>query len=114
MFLNKLNVPFYLDGLSWCHLAWEVLFFNSTPLSFCNLILQNILEPVVTFYDGIEFIEKILDGRQIRCLIKSEGNKKLIEFQKDYETNIVITTIIREVIGDKLIQVGYFLCVIIF
>ena len=52
-------------------------------------------------------MEKILSGRQIRCLIRSEGDKKLIEFQKDYETNIVLTTIIREVIGDKLIQVGY-------
>ena len=87
------------------------IFMNFFQLYF--ILLQFILfattiEPEVTFFDGIEFVEKILDGRQIRCLIKSEGNKKLIEFQKDYENNIVITTIIREVIGDKLIQVRNF------
>ena len=82
-------------------------FFFSSTLFLCNLFATKI-EPEVTFFDGIEFVEKILDGRQIRCLIKSEGNKKLIEFQKDYENNIVITTIIREVIGDKLIQVRNF------
>lgn len=63
------------------------------------------IEPVISFYDGVEFEETILDGRKIKCLIKTEGEKKLIEFQKDLNTNNVLTTIIREVIGEKLIQV---------
>jgi hypothetical protein len=40
----------------------------------------------------------------MRCLIKTEGDKKLIEFQKDFDTGNIITTIIRETIGEKLVQ----------
>lgn len=65
---------------------------------------SSLREPVISFYDGVEFEETILDGRKIKCLIKTEGEKKLIEFQKDLNTNNVLTTIIREVIGEKLIQ----------
>ena len=61
---------------------------------------------MITFIDGVEFEEIVLDGRKMKCLIKTEGDKKLIEFQKDANTNQVLTTIIREVISDKLIQVN--------
>ncbi len=68
-----------------------------------NFLIQT--EPEIHFKDDEEFEETVLNDKKIKCLIKTEGENKIIEFQKDFETGHVLTTIIREVIGDKLIQV---------
>jgi hypothetical protein len=81
---------------------------NLLALNFSSSIMHEFLletEPEICFKDGEEFEETVLNDKKIKCLIKTEGENKLIEFQKDYETGQVLTTIIREVIGDKLIQV---------
>jgi hypothetical protein len=57
----------------------------------------------ISWVDGVEFDEVTLDGRKSKTLIKLEGEDKLVQVQKDGDT--IITTITREIVNDKLVQV---------
>jgi len=57
----------------------------------------------ISFTDGVEFDETTLDGRQAKSTVKSEGADKLVHIQRD-QSGKLVTTIVREVVGDKLVQ----------
>jgi fatty acid-binding protein 3 len=58
----------------------------------------------LTATEGVEFDEETLDGRKVRSLITPEGAAKLVHVQKDSKTGAVTSTIVREIIGEQLVQ----------
>jgi len=47
-----------------------------------------------------------LDGRKSKTTIRSNGADKLIQEQKDASSGALVTTIVREVVGEQLVQVN--------
>ena len=60
-----------------------------------------------TFVDGVEFDESTLDGRKSKTTIRTAGAgaDKLVQEQKDASSGALVTTIMREVVGEQLVQV---------
>ncbi len=53
--------------------------------------------------ENVEFDEETLDGRKCKSVITNDG-QRLTHVQKDASTGAVSTTIVREVVGDKLVM----------
>jgi hypothetical protein len=53
--------------------------------------------------EGVEFDEETLDGRKCKSLLTNDGTR-LTHVQKDASTGAVSSTIVREVVGDKLVM----------
>ena len=47
-----------------------------------------------------------MDGRKTKTVIKKDGPDRLFQEQKDPITGEVLTTVVREVINDQLVQVN--------
>lgn len=58
-----------------------------------------------TFVDGVEFDESTLDGRKSKTTIRTAGADKLVQEQKDASSGALVTTVMREVVGEQLVQV---------
>ena len=51
------------------------------------------------FEEGVEFVDKTIDGRDSRAIFRSDGANKLVEERRDMTSNEVRTTITRHING---------------
>jgi len=58
----------------------------------------------VTATLGVEFDEKTLDGRESKSVLTLENPSRLVHVQKDPKSGKVVTSIVREIVGDRLVQ----------
>ena len=71
-----------------------------------TFILQSSLKTTeINCEEDVEFDEDTADGRKSKTTVRAEGPNKIIQEQKDPKTGKVVTTIVRELIGDKFHQV---------
>ncbi len=47
-----------------------------------------------------------LDGRESKSVLTLESPTRLVHVQKDAKSGKVVTTIVREIVGDNLVQVN--------
>ena len=55
----------------------------------------------IKFTDGVEFIDESVEDRKVKSYLKSEGLGKLVQEQRDFSSNKLLTTIVREVTADN-------------
>ena len=74
-----------------------------------TFVMQSSLKTTeISCEEDVEFDEETADGRKSKTLVKTEGPNKVIQEQKDPKTGKVVTTIVRELVGDKFHQVNIF------
>lgn len=52
------------------------------------------------------YTKDTLDGRKAKSLIKSDGPNKFVQEQRDPASGSLVTTIVREVVGEQMVQVN--------
>ena len=50
-------------------------------------------------------LKETLDGRESKSVLTLENPSRLVHVQKDPKSGKVVTSIVREIVGDRLVQV---------
>lgn len=67
-------------------------------------LVSTLKSTEITATIGQDFNEETLDGRKSKSLLTQEGPNKLVHVQRDPSNGNVTSTIVREVVGDELVQ----------